>query len=173
MSSCWRHSGTKVMNAHRLFISHYPLLIIAIAVVVVIMSCYERLTYHRYQSVSTTWAVTDTLHFIPEDIDYKGNYRVSVGVRVDDRFGYRNLWLVVEQRTLNGNHSRHRDTVDIILADSRGGWLTEGVALHTAEEEVGTTHLEQDERYEFLVYHIMNDQQLAGINDVGLLLSPN
>ena len=116
--------------------------------------------------------MTDTLCFTPENMDYDGSYRVGVGVRVDGHFSYRNLWLVVEQRTLTEPRTAHRDTVNLILADSEGSWLTRGVVLHEAEEEVVTTRLEKDKRYEFLVYHIMSDQELVGVNDVGLSLSP-
>lgn len=117
--------------------------------------------------------MTDTLRFTPENIGYEGDYCVSVGARVEDHYGYRNLWLVVEQRALKGLRAAHRDTVNLILADSNGTWLTQGVVLHVAEEEVATTRLDKDGKYEFLVYHIMNDQQLVGVNDVGVTLSPN
>lgn len=162
------------MKRRQSFFVHHAWFIIAVTAVLAIMGCHERRTYHHYQPVNTScWAMTDTLRFTPENIDYEGDYRVSIGARVDDHYAYRNLWLVVEQRTLKGLRTAHRDTVNLILADSHGAWLTQGVVLHVAEEEVATTRLEKDECYEFLVYHIMSDQHLVGVNDVGVTLSPD
>ena len=148
-------------------------LTIAVAAVLVFMGCHERRPYHHYQSVNAPqWAMTDTMRFTQDQIEREGDYTVGVGVRVNDHFAYRNLWLVVEQRSKKGL-VRHRDTVNMILADSKGTWLTQGVVLHETEETVGKTRLERDEAYEFLVYHIMSKQQLVGVKDVGLSLSPD
>lgn len=162
------------MKRRRLFFFHSALLIIAITTVVAIMGCHGRRPYHHYQSVGTSrWTMTDTMRFTPENIEYEGDYTVGVGVRVNEHFAYRNLWLVVEQRSKKGPVRAHRDTVNMILTDSKGTWLTQGVVLHEVEETVGRTRLEKDEAYEFLVYHIMSNQQLEGVTDVGLSLSPN
>ncbi len=141
---------------------------------VVLTACHGRRTYHHYQTVDAErWAMTDTLRFVPEHIEYEGLYVIGAGARVNDRYPYRNLWLVVEKRTLAEPRTAHRDTLNLILADSEGAWLTQGVVLHEAEETVDTTRLKADEEYEFLVYHIMNEQELKGVTDVGITLLPN
>lgn len=147
---------------------------LAATTLVALIGCHERRPYHHYLPVTAPyWAMTDTMRFTLEDIVYEGDYNIGVGVRVNEHFAYRNLWLVVEKRSKTGLVPAHRDTMNLILTDSKGTWLTQGVVLHEVEDTVAKTHLDSDEAYEFLVYHIMSDQQVEGVTDVGLLLSPN
>ena len=57
---------------------------------------------------------------------------------------------------------------DGLYTITAGQWLTQGVVLHTTEDVVAATRLYKEHAYEFLVYHIMADQNLAGVSDIGL-----
>ena len=140
-----------------------------------LLGCRDHRVYHHFLPVKTTcWTVTDTLRFTPDAMKSDGLYTMKAGVRVNDNYPYRDLWLVVEQRaTAPHREPARRDTVHIILADSDGKWLTQGVTLHETEEVVAASRLAKDCTYEFLVYHIMKDQNLIGVSDVGLSLSLN
>lgn len=139
-----------------------------------LLGCSDHRVYHHFVPVNTTcWTVTDTLHFTPGVLKSDGLYTMKTGVRVNDHYRYRDLWLVVEQRAKQPQMAARRDTVHIILADSKGNWLTQGVTLHETEEVVAASRLAKDCAYEFLVYHIMKDQNLEGVSDVGFSLSLN
>lgn len=128
-----------------------------------------RLPYHHFMATNALgWTVTDTLRFAPVTVNSDGQYTITAGVRVDDRYAYRDLWLVIEHRCPEALQPAHRDTVHLILADSQGKWLTQGVVLHETNEMVTTRALTTKDAHEFLVYHIMNDQSLVGVNEVGL-----
>ena len=153
----------------RLFEPSGPSFIFIIAVVTAMMGCHQRLHYHHFLAVDNTcWSVTDTLHFAPVEVAQDGLYTITAGVRFRDSYPYRDLWLVVEQRSLDMAQMPHRDTVHVILSDRKGQWLTQGVVLHTTEDVVAATRLYKEHAYEFLVYHIMADQNLAGVSDIGL-----
>ena len=150
-----------------------------------LIACHGRRTYHHFEPVDPTgWTVADTVRFRPETIDEDRLYTLSVGVRFADSYAYRDLWIVVEQRagrrqpaplTPYGDKPRRtaltpvrRDTLHMILADSKGKWLAQGVAMHEAEEVITAARLSKDYDTEFLLYHIMRQQTVQGICEVGL-----
>lgn len=136
----------------------------------VLVGCHDvRLPYHHFIATDPSgWTVTDTLRFAPVTVSSDGQYTITAGVRVDERYAYRDLWLVVEHRCPEALQPAHRDTVHLILADGYGKWLTQGVVLHETMETVTTRALKTTDAHEFLVYHIMSDQSLVGVNEVGL-----
>lgn len=146
------------------------------AIVALLVACHGRRTYHSYQAVDAQcWSATDTLRFTPDALSEDGLYSLLAGVRVNEHYPYRDLWLVVEQRTpsaatTTSPHTEHvsRDTLHVLLTDAKGNWLTQGVVLHTSEDVVTATRLTHDNPPEFLVYHIMRDQNLKGVMEVGL-----
>lgn len=145
-------------------------LLCAFVMAAALTACHDvHLPYHHFITTDPSgWTVTDTLRFAPVTVNSDGKYTITAGVRVDDRYAYRDLWIVVEHRSDEVLQKAHRDTVHLILADSKGKWLTQGVVLHETQETVATTALTTTDAHEFLVYHIMNDQSLVGINEVGL-----
>ncbi|MCR4995354.1 MAG: gliding motility lipoprotein GldH [Bacteroidales bacterium] len=134
-----------------------------------LFSCQSRRTYYQYQAVDDRcWSATDTLYFVPDTFTQDGLYTLKAGIRFNEHYPYRDLWLVIEQRTTKPVVSARRDTLHLVLANNEGRWLTNGVVLHEAEETVATSRLNMDDAYEFLVYHIMRDQNLTGVTEVGL-----
>ena len=130
------------------------------------------LTYYEFQPVDAhAWRLTDTLRFSPDTSILALSNSLSLSVRLGQQFAYRDLWLVCEQRS-DSLLQPHRDTVHLILANARGRWHTAGVVLHEAEKAVRIVDLDKKESPEFLVYHVMREQEIQGVYDVGVRLEP-
>lgn len=129
------------------------------------------MSFYEFRHVEAqAWRCTDTLRFAPDTALLATDNALSVSVRLGQQFAYRDLWLVCEQRS--GHTVRpQRDTLHFILADNRGRWHTSGVVLHEASLDVRDVHVEKDKPLEFLVYHIMREQEIRGVYDVGLCLN--
>ena len=130
------------------------------------------MTYYAFQPVDAhRWSCTDTLRFTPDTATLASDCDLRLSLRLSQQFAYRDLWLVCEQRS-DSLLRPHRDTLHFILADARGRWQTTGVVLHEAEQRVRSVRLDNDAHPEFLVYHIMREQEIQGIYDIGLRLDP-
>lgn len=130
-------------------------------------SC-DRPVYYGYQPVNPEgWHSTDTLRFELVEVPNDGWYSMSLGVRYTNTFPYEDLWLVMERR--HGDHYRHRDTVHLEVLQNASNWASQGNILHEREEMVAATRLTaQQMPIELLVYHIMRNQSLTGISDIGV-----
>jgi len=140
-------------------------------------SCRPRTTFYTFQPVPLEgWACTDTLRFSPPTATADGRHSLNLVVRFNNQLKYRDLWMVVEQRLEDENqHMRylpHRDTLHLMVANEEGKWLTPGVVLHEEEAFVGQLHLLENETLEVLVYHIMREQELQGLTEIGVRLEP-
>lgn len=70
------------------------------------------------------WAYGDTIAITTDSLSSTGK-RLSVAVRHNDDFPYRNLWIEVSGSDASGKMIR--DTVDIMISDSYGRWLGKGI----------------------------------------------
>lgn len=131
-----------------------------------LMGCRSDVLFYDYQPVNTLgWEKTDTLRF---DIPHTGNKiqnELFAGVRLNEFFPYRNINLVVEQRS---HQIRHRDTLSLHLMDEKGKWMTSGNIFHELEERVEHGTLQEVDSLQILVYHIMPRQVLEGVVEVGI-----
>lgn len=122
-------------------------------------SCQEIL-YYSYQPVNSTgWYKKDTLIYTIDTLlgkDEKVKYQI--GIRHKDSYNYRDLWLRI-------NH----DTIHIYLADSIGKWFGHGIGeLRQITFPYHPTILSQDTIKELRINHIMKDDSLSGIHDIGI-----
>ncbi len=121
---------------------------------------------HAYLPISDAcWTYTDTLRFHLPPVESSRLYTFSVGIRANDRPSYRDLWVVVEQRT---SGMCRRDTTHLFLASDRGAWHSPGVVLHDIEQVVAAARYEQGEEADILLYHIMSSQEVDGIVEAGI-----
>ena len=140
-------------------------LFVAVATLAASVACRQgrpmpAMPYYEFKPVDAhAWRCTDTLRFRPDTATLPRKAALSLSLRLGQQFAYRDLWLVCEQRS---------DTLHFILANARGRWQTTGVVLHEASLHVRNVSLRNSESPEFLVYHIMREQQIQGVFDVGL-----
>ena len=143
-----------------------------------LVGCRPRTSYFTFQPVNPDgWTCTDTLRFTPPEATADGRFSLNLVVRFNNHLEYGDLWLVVEQRLRAADERMrylpHRDTVHLVVANEAGKWLTPGVVLHEEEAFVGLPHLLKGEALEVLVYHVMREQELQGLTEVGLRMEPS
>ena len=143
-----------------------------------VVGCRPRTSFFAFQPVDLEgWSCTDTLRFMPPSATADGRYSLNLVVRFNNHLQYRDLWLVVEQRLRAADQRMrylpHRDTLHLVVANEAGKWLTPGVVLHEEEAFVGLPNLLEGEALEVLVYHIMREQELQGLTEVGLRMEPS
>lgn len=128
-------------------------------VILLTISCQNSTIYHSYQPVEKTgWNKNDTLVYsLPQALPNQF-YQYEIGIRHKDSYPYRDIWLTINQ-----------DTVHLYLADTTGYWKGRGIGnTRQATFPIRLSLPSQDSIREFRIHHIMQDQPLNGILDVGL-----
>lgn len=122
-------------------------------------SCQKNTIYHSYQPVNATgWEKNDTLLFtLPQKL-VNHSYQYAIGIRHDDSYKYRDLWLEINQ-----------DTIHVYLADITGDWTGKGFGNRKQLTlPIQLKPFSQDSIQEFRIHHIMQDNPLTGIHDIGI-----
>ena len=122
--------------------------------------------YSEYHTVDPQgWAYGDTLRyaFNPADTVVRGNLALSVS-HTNDYF-YSNLYLEV---TLSDSLTTRRDTVALQLADDFGRWNGRGIGTDFQFTENLATDIALHRPVSIAVRHIMRDDCLTGIEQVGI-----
>ncbi len=126
----------------------------------------SRTLTHHYQSLpNDVWSQTDTLRFAMPASE-QGTYLLSVGLLLGNSYHYNDIWLVAETRLTDPQHVR-RDTIHVATSasDTHGA---KGVNLRQCVQQASSLPLEQGQRGEILVYHIMTTEDLPHVAGVGV-----
>lgn len=140
---------------------------------VMLCSCDGRTLYSHYESTDINgWERGDTLSF--EDIVVKatGDYKEEIGLRINDSYPFRNLFLVVEQR-VRPMHAVHIDTLSCRLIDKDGRVRGRGLSYYQYNFHLTTLHLNAGDTVDIRVRHHMKREILPGIANVGMRLEKN
>ena len=138
------------------------LLTSGLSLFILMASCQENTYHYSYQPVCPTgWKNTDTLTYrLNTPLPENQAYGFQIGIRHQDTYHYRDLWLTVNQ-----------DTVHLYLADSTGNWLGNGIGeLRQAVFPISYSP-QCDSIREIRITHIMQDNPLSGIHDIGIRIS--
>lgn len=121
------------------------------------VSCQKDTFYHSYQPVdSTGWEKNDTLLFQLPTALHARSYDYEIGIRHKDSYKYRDIWLTINQ-----------DTLHLYLADSIGNWKGSGIGeMRQMTQELSLPL--PDSIREFRITHIMQDNPITGIHDIGI-----
>lgn len=134
-------------------------------------ACKKHTQFFTYQSVNQEgWNCTDTLWFQLDELPHADDdSTLSIDIRYTNRYPYQDLWLVMEQRT--DPDSRQRDTIHMDLSMRPNAWQVKGNVLHELDTTATVCHFTQRRTpVKLLVYHIMNEQTLTGIIEIGVRL---
>lgn len=126
------------------------------------VSCQEHTIYHSYQPVETAgWHKNDTLIYSLPQALANVAYQYEIGIRHKDTYPYRDIWLKVNQ-----------DTIHLYLADSIGKWRGHGIGgTRQLTFPVQLKTNDEDSIREFRITHIMQDQPLSGVHNIGIKIS--
>lgn len=142
-----------------------PLLLVA--------ACQSNVTYHAYKPVPPEgWAKSDTLVYaLPASVP-AGNYDMEIGIRYQDAYPYRDIWLRISYNTQD-TLTYATDSLHLFLADEEGnktrnspGGLYQCVLPYKASLPI---HAGGNART-FRIVHMMADKPLTGISDIGIRL---
>lgn len=133
----------------------------------VLISCRQGVVYDEFKSLPTSgWDADSALLFTPFVADTIGGYEVQIIVRHTARYPYQNLWLFVD--VMQDSLLLRRDTIESFLANERGEWYGAGMQLY----ELPLLYLENialsEGQYAIAIQQGMREDQLRGINDIGL-----
>lgn len=130
------------------------------------VTCQNNTLYHSFHSVDTAgWKRNDTLCYTVPSSFHTTNQQVEIGIRHKDSYPYRDIWLAVNQQN-------RVDTLHIYLAEANGSWKGNGIGETRQYTEIlPTLNIEKTDSISVLkIVHIMEDEVLKGINDIGICL---
>lgn len=140
------------------------------AILVAIMySCSTNTVYHRYLPTDDKgWSREDTLSFVLPDSMKTGMYHTEIGIRHTEAYPYKDIWLSILLP-----QSDKADTIHIYLANDRGNWNSNGSTGGYFQYSVNATEFSYSpsQNYTIKISHIMNDNPLQGISDIGLKIT--
>lgn len=144
--------------------------IIAVTILVAMAACDGRIDrYSNFVQLSESgWAYGDTIKFIATGNTLTDAATMSVAVRHNEKFLYRNLWL--ELRYCDSVGNIYVDSVNLELADAYGRWNGSGIG----EAYQCATRLPHAVRVadstEISVRHIMRLDTVKGIEQIGVTI---
>lgn len=129
-------------------------------------SCTTNTVFHKYHPIDEKgWSDNDTVYFQLPDSMATGKYKTEIGIRHTNLYPYKDIWL-----SIKSDNRDKTDTIHIYLVNDRGNWNGNGSTGGYYQYSVPITelndHLSSDSIIK--VYHIMKDNPLSGITDVGL-----
>ena len=129
-------------------------------------SCSRRTPYHMYEAVNgTEWRMSDTIHFETDTIRHKGHYVMAVGVRATQDYPYTELQMMAEVQV--DDKKPHSIPVTLNIKDDGGRMEGDGVTCITLEQNIDTMKLHRGDVVRAKVYHLMRQEELQGIREVG------
>jgi len=121
------------------------------------------------------WQKSAPLQFTPEYGDSSATYTVSLAVRHDAQYPYRDLALHLtmtsEPDSAGGVQEEYRK-VTFHLADTLGNWLGTGFGTLYQQQCEVLRHVSPRQAQKLTVRHLMPDDTLAGVTDVVVRFSP-
>jgi gliding motility-associated lipoprotein GldH len=131
-------------------------------------ACTGHDTFCRFHSIGESiWHKDSVICFEVAVHDTLSAHNVSLELRTDDQYPYKNLWLFISLRKPSGEI--RRDTLECQLADDNGKWYGTGISLHklTVPYDTGLVY-PQAGIYTYTIAHAMRNDRLPGISEVGL-----
>lgn len=136
-------------------------IVVIAAISSLLMGCSGRVVSSDWQSVDRTgWNQDSVLRLHYSVPDTTATYRMLLYVRHTDMYPYQNMWLFLDN-----------DTLEFYLADDRGMWLGNGkngliempILLEDGVQITGGDHTVS-------VRHGMRQESLRGVSDVGIVI---
>jgi gliding motility-associated lipoprotein GldH len=136
-----------------------------------LIACSHKEVFFEFHSIeNAAWNREDTAVFEVNIETHSIPFDISLEVRNNEDYSFRNIWLFVDFKTPTG--SIRTDTVNADLADVYGKWYGKGLSLHTLSIPYETAfHFPYPGTYTFVIRQGMRENPLKGISDIGLKVS--
>ena len=132
-------------------------------------ACGEQPIFHTFQTVSKQgWNAKDTLYFKASIPDSQSLYTLSVEIRHRNNYPYQNLNLAIGYRLPDSTFST-LDTLYLNLVNKKLDWKGNGGSnIYQVSFPIGAFHATKVGIYTFQITHLMPDDVLPGLMDVGI-----
>lgn len=149
---------------------HLRVSILCIVAAVLGMSCQTDTVYHSYRSIPLEgWKKSDTLYFAFTVTDSLKPYRVTVEIRNEEAYPYRELYLFLHRFNTKDSTLFVTDTLRCVLADQAGKWKGTGLgAVYQSVHAYADLPILYTGDYKIGITQGMKDEILPGINDIGI-----
>lgn len=116
------------------------------------------------------WDMAKPLRFEYQCNDTLNYKDILFTIRHTGQYPYSNIFLFVT--TLAPNGSKQKDTVEFMLANTRGKWFGSGIGDVYSLQLIFRRNIRfgQKGRYIFYIHHGMREKELNGITDFGILI---
>jgi len=133
-------------------------------------SCNNQIVFSDFQPVKDKmWDKQEEFLFHFEIRDISVSYNMSFQLRNSGIYPYRNLWILFGEMSPSGISTK--DTLEYKLADESGKWTGSGITLFQNQFPLRESyHFPDTGKYTISIRHAMRDNQLQGIENVGLLI---
>ncbi|MGL4332317.1 MAG: gliding motility lipoprotein GldH [Bacteroidales bacterium] len=138
----------------------------------ILSSCLSNDAYSEYRSIKgMEWGTNDTLLFEAQLTDTLVAHLIELEIRKDVKYPYKDLWLEIAVQ--QDSATQLCDTLHLFLSDKNGRALGTGFGtLYQQSDTLGRNFVPHNSKPYFLkVRHLMSDDFLYGISDVGIRIS--
>lgn len=136
-------------------------------------SCTDRIVYHAYHPfVKEGWNKRDTLSLRIQMTDsVGGDANATFLVRNNSDYPYQDFAALIRHNFPDTTRWKSYK-ITFTLADSEGRWSGSGIGgLFQSTASLGEASINHPVNYTFKVIHLMDDEQLSGITDIGLIVT--
>lgn len=139
--------------------------ILLLLTVFALVSCDNRIVYSYYEPIPISGWHKDSVYTYDFSVeDTTCTYQVLVNFRHTDLYPYQNMWLFV-----------NNDTIEFYLADDRGKWIGRGkngiMNMPVLYED--SIRFTNQGINSISIQHAMRDSLLRGVSDVGITIRKN
>lgn len=133
-------------------------------------ACRQQKVYHHYEHTPLNgWEKNDTLIYDVSPQRSDCVLREEVGLRIDSRYPFQKLCLVLEQVILPSHTIRH-DTLFCELFNKHGQMKGSGINYYQYSFHLTDLPLSRGDSLHISLRHNMKREILTGIVDIGILL---
>ena len=135
----------------------------------IFLSCTNSVYFEKYQTIDNQWSKDKEYFFTCEIDDQSASYNLSLLIRNNNLYPYQNLWLFYTIET--PERPVLRDTIECLLADAYGKWIGTGISIYHMSIPIRSGYtFPQQGQYTFAIRQGMRDEQLKGIEQIGVRL---
>lgn len=154
--------------------SRVALFIFAVAILLLMHACTGSELYYRFRKINQAeWSRDAVLIFHSDSIalPHSRPLEVSLEVTSNNRYPYRDLWLLLEHNLTDTLFVT--DTIQVFLADKNGHHLGNSVGtLHQLSVPWLRLNQIKNNPFQIRISQLMTDDPLVGIERVGVKIMP-
>jgi gliding motility-associated lipoprotein GldH len=135
-----------------------------------LVACSNDAVYNKYVTIENRiWDKQSEYFFKFSITDLTTPYDISLKLRNNDMYPFKNLWLFYDVRLPNG--SLTNDTLNLTLADDFGEWMGRGISIYQNEFPIRQNfHFTDTGGYTIIFRQGMRENSLQGLEDIGLII---